>query len=80
MTGIDNETSHTLRHTFGRVAGDLGLSELVIAALLGHAANSVTQDYVQVDEALKPAANRTSGELERLLSDGLTSGAGAQVM
>lgn len=67
MTGIANVTPHTLRHTFGSVAGDLGFSELVIAALLGHAANSVTQGYVHVDEALKLAANRTSREIFRIL-------------
>jgi integrase len=29
-------TPHTLPHTFVSVAGDLGFSELTIAALLGH--------------------------------------------
>jgi integrase len=41
---IEGVTPHTLRHTFGSVAGDLGFSELTIAALLGHAARGVTQD------------------------------------
>jgi integrase len=35
-------TLHTLRHTFARLAGDLGFSELTIAALLGHAPRGVT--------------------------------------
>lgn len=74
MSGIENVTPHTLRHTFGSVAGDLGFSELVIAALLGHAATSVTQGYVHVDEALKLAASRTSEEIARLLSHGNQSG------
>jgi integrase len=57
---IDGVTPHTLRHTFGSVAGDLGFSELTIAALLGHSAKSVTQGYVHIDEALKLAVTRTS--------------------
>ena len=36
-------TPHTLRHTFASLAGDLGVSELMIAALLGHSARGVTQ-------------------------------------
>ena len=35
-------TPHTLRHTFASLAGDLGFSELTIAALLGHSARGVT--------------------------------------
>lgn len=64
---IEGVTPHTLRHTFGSVAGDLGFSELTIAALLGHAARGVTQGYVHIDEALKLAASRTSEEIAGLL-------------
>ncbi|WP_246679968.1 site-specific integrase [Mesorhizobium sp. B1-1-9] len=68
---IEGVTPHTLRHTFGSVAGDLGFSELTIAALLGHAARGVTQGYVHIDEALKLAATRTCDEIASLLeSDG----------
>lgn len=66
--GIENVTPHTLRHTFGSVAGDLGFSELTIRALLGHAAQSVTQGYVHIDEALKLAVNRTCEEIHALLA------------
>jgi integrase len=38
IAGISQKLAHTPRHTFGSVAGDLGCSELTIAALLGHAA------------------------------------------
>ena len=48
--------------------GDLGFSELTIAALLGHAARGVTQDYAHIDEALKLAASRTCEEIAGLLS------------
>jgi integrase len=69
---IEGVTPHTLRHTFGSVAGDLGFSELTIAALLGHAARSVTQGYVHIDEALKLAASRTCEAIANQLS-GLAS-------
>jgi integrase len=65
---IEGVTPHTLRHTFGSVAGDLGFSELTIAALLGHAARGVTQGYVHIDEALKLAASRTCEEIAGLLA------------
>ena len=68
MANIEGVTPHTLRHTFGSVAGDLGFSELTIAALLGHAARGVTQGYVHIDEALKLAAARTCEEIALLLS------------
>ena len=60
-------TPHTLRHTFASVAGDLGFSELTIAALLGHAARGVTQRYVHIDEALRVAADKVSAEIAALL-------------
>lgn len=66
--GIEGVTPHTLRHTFGSVAGDLGFSELTIRALLGHSARGVTQGYVHIDEALKLAVTRTSNEIAFLLN------------
>ena len=65
-------TPHTLRHTFASLAGDLGFSELTIAALLGHSARGVTQRYVHIDEALKFAADRVASEISDL-SDGRAS-------
>ena len=61
--GLEGVTPHVLRHTFASVAGDLGFSELTIAALLGHAARGVTQRYVHIDEALRIAADRVAGHL-----------------
>ena len=72
VAGLDDVTPHTLRHTFASVAGDLGFSELTIAALLGHAARGVTQRYVHIDEALKLAADRVVAEISDLL-DGRAS-------
>ena len=67
---IEGVTPLTLRHTFGSVAGDLGFSELTIATLLGHAARSVTQGYVHIDEALKLAAARMCEEIASTLNSG----------
>jgi integrase len=60
-------TPHALRHTFASLAGDLGFSELTIAALLGHSARGVTQRYIHIDEALRMTAHRVSGEMADLL-------------
>lgn len=70
LAGISGVTPHTLRHTFGSVAGDLGFSELTIRAMLGHASQNVTQDYIHIDEALKLAVRMTSDEIEELLDQG----------
>jgi integrase len=67
---IADVTPHTLRHTFGSVAGDLSFSELTIAAMLGHAAQTVTQGYIHVDEALRLAVARTSEEIVTILNRG----------
>ena len=71
--GLDDVTPHPLRHTFASVAGDLGFSELTIAALLGHAARGVTQRYVHIDEALKLAADRVAAEISDLLDGRATT-------
>ena len=60
-------TPHTLRHTFASLAGDLGFSELTIAALLGHSARGVTQRYIHIDEALRMTADRVASEMADLL-------------
>ena len=65
--GWEDVTAHTLRHTFGSIAGELGYSELTIAAMLGHAAGSVTSRYVHLDEAVQSAVERVSREIASLL-------------
>ena len=67
---IKGVTPHVLRHTFGSIAGELGFSELTIRAMLGHASQNVTQDYVHIDEAVKLAVDRTSEEIAMLLEIG----------
>lgn len=68
--GLTDISPHTLRHTFASVAGDLGFSELTIAALLGHSARGVTQRYIHIDEALQLAADRVATEMVDLLDGG----------
>jgi integrase len=68
-------TPHTLRHTFASMGGELGFSELTIAALLGHAARGITQRYVHIDEALRIAADRISAEIAALLDGRKRKGA-----
>jgi integrase len=67
--GIEGVTSHTLRHSYASVAGDLGYTEITIAALLGHAAGNVTQRYIHhLDSVLIAAANKVSGEVHRMMT------------
>ena len=72
MARLEDVTPHTLRHTFASVAGDLGFSELTIAALLGHSAHGVTQRYIHIDEALRMAADRVSEEMTDILDGNAT--------
>ena len=67
--GWTDVTAHTLRHTFGSMAGEMGYSELTIAAMLGHAAGSVTSRYVHLDEAVQSAVERVSSAIAALLDD-----------
>jgi integrase len=71
MAALNDVTPHTLRHTFASVAGELGFSELTIAALLGHAARGVTQRYIHIDEALMMTSDKIADEIADLL-DGRT--------
>ena len=62
-------TAHTLRHSYASVAGDLGYSEPVIAAMLGHAAGSVTGRYIHhLDTVLIAAANRVAARIDATMS------------
>ena len=67
--GLHGVTSHTLRHSYASVAGDLGFTEITISALLGHAAGNVTQRYVHhLDSVLIAAADKVSGEIYRMMT------------
>src|SRR6185437_6303972 len=45
-------TPHVLRHSFASLAADLGYSEPVIAALIGHMGRTVTSRYVHGADAV----------------------------
>lgn len=67
--GLEGVTSHTLRHSYASVAGDLGFTEITISALLGHAAGNVTQRYVHhLDSVLIAAADKVSGEIFQMMT------------
>lgn len=67
--GITGVTSHTLRHSYASVAGDLGFTEITISALLGHAAGNVTQRYIHhLDSVLIAAADKVSGEVWAMMT------------
>ncbi len=61
-------TPHTLRHSFASVAGDLGFTESTIAAMLGHAAGSVTSRYVHhLDSVLVAAADKVARAIHGMM-------------
>lgn len=67
-TALETITAHVLRHSFASIANDLGLSEITIAALLGHSKGSVTSKYIHtLDSALVMAADTVSGYVQGLL-------------
>jgi len=49
-------TPHMLRHSFASLAGDIGYSELTIAALVGHKGHTITSRYVHAADAVLLAA------------------------
>jgi integrase len=63
--GLTDVTPHVLRHSFASIAGDLGYSEPTIAAMLGHAAGSVTSRYIHhLDTVLVAAASRVAARID----------------
>jgi integrase len=75
-TELPDVTPHTLRHSFASVAGDLGYTENTIAAMLGHAAGTVTSRYVHhLDAVLIAAADKVARTIH-----GFMTGETAKVM
>jgi integrase len=63
-------TPHTLRHSYASLAGDLGYSELTIAALIGHKGHSITSRYVHAaDAVLLAAADAVANRTSELMGD-----------
>jgi integrase len=71
--GLKNVTLHGLRHWFASAATELGYSDLIIGALLGHAKKGITGRYATApDPALVAAADKISLALATAL-DGTTA-------
>lgn len=65
---LEGVTAHVLRHSFASIGNDLGLTEVTIAALLGHAKGSITSKYIHVlDATLVTAADMVAGYISALL-------------
>lgn len=63
-------TPHTLRHSFASLAGDLGYSELTIAALVGHKGRTITSRYVHsADAVLLAAADAIANRTAELMDE-----------
>ena len=66
--GFTDVTPHTLRHTFGSIADDLGLSTPTISALLGHKSGNQTSRYIhKIDAALISSAEKVVKYLSDML-------------
>jgi len=64
-------TPHVLRHSFASLAADLGYSEPVIAALVGHQGRSTTSRYLHsADAVLLAAADAVANRTTELMGDG----------
>ena len=63
-------TPHALRHSFASLAADLGYSEPVIAALVGHQGRSTTSRYLHsADVVLLAAADAVANRTAALLAE-----------
>ena len=62
-----NISPHTLRHSYASLSADLGLSDHIIAGMLGHSRNSITSRYLHLDRALIDAADKVANETMRLM-------------
>ena len=79
--GFNDVTLHTLRHSFASVAGDLGYTEPTIAAMLGHAAGSVTSRYIHhLDSVLVAAADKVALTIFDMLSTHHNRSTGGAIM
>jgi integrase len=70
--GIADATAHTLRHSLATHASDLGISEPVIAALLGHSRHSVTSRYTHViDTTLIAASDKAADAIAGMMGEAM---------
>lgn len=62
-------TPKVLRHSFASLGADMGRSEAIIGALVGHKGHSITSRYVHpADEALVAAADAVAGRIAELMA------------
>lgn len=60
---------HTLRHSFASVAGDLGLADSTIGAMIGHSSGTVTSRYVhRLDALLVATTDKVVSEIWRQMT------------
>jgi integrase len=65
---LDNITPHVPRHSFASLAADLGLSDSLIAGLLGHKMGNITSRYLHIgDKALIDARDFVANETLELM-------------
>src|SRR5216684_3139158 len=63
-------TPHVLRHSFSSLAGDLGYSELTIAAMVGHKRGTTTSRYVHAaDAVLLKATDEVANKTAELMGE-----------
>jgi integrase len=76
--GVDGVSLHGLRHWFASTGAEMGYSDIVIGAIIGHAKRGITGRYATApDSALVFAANRISQRIADAL-DGKAVGKGVQ--
>lgn len=65
---LEDVTPHTLRHSFASVASELGYTEPTIAAMLGHAAGTITSRYIHhLDRVLISAADNVAATIQAMM-------------
>ncbi len=78
--GLEGITSHTLRHSFASVGGDLGFSESTIGAIIGHAGSTITSRYIHLlDSVLLAAADKISARIAAALGGEEMMAQGGQI-
>jgi integrase len=74
-SALPHLTPHGLRHAYASMASDLGYTEPTIAALLGHAASTMTGRYIHhLDSALIAAVDRLSAWISAALDGRIEMG------
>jgi integrase len=80
LAGLDDCTLHTLRHSFGTLADELGYSEATVGVMLGHSRHTTTAGYIhrKIDGPTLAAADAVSVKIATML-DGTAERSGAVI-